>query len=102
MLVDEFWLAICRVMRNGAMTCTSGRIGKKMPKMGLPAAHGPTNSTKTTEERAQDSISEVTMTLYNPLTLIGMSTAFLMFLWSMKSRVMIMSVRRRLSAKEIE
>ena len=51
---------------------------------------------------AQDSISDVTMTLYNPLTLTGAFMAFLMFLWSRKSRVTIMRVRRMLSVKEIE
>ena len=51
---------------------------------------------------AQDPISDVTMNLYSPLTLIGAFVAFLIFLWSRKSRATIMSVRRMLSVKEIE
>lgn len=71
-------------------------------KIGLPEAHNPTNSRKTTEYRAYDSTRVVTIALYNPLTLTRAFIAFRMRLLSMKSHPMIMNVRRTTRVKEIE
>ena len=51
---------------------------------------------------AEDSMSMVTMALYNPVAPEGASMAVRIFLLCKTSRITIMSVRRMLSEREME
>ena len=62
--------------------------------------HDTKHSSKEIVKRAEDSISVVAMTVYNPLALVRVPIAFWMFLLCRMSRVAIIVVRRRLSTRE--
>ena len=68
--------------------------------MKLLVAHVPRNSRKLIKKRAKDSMSMVTMALYNSPAPAATPIALRMFLLCRTSRVTIMVVRRRLSEEE--
>ena len=73
----------------------------KMSEALFPALDGPRTNNEFTAYRAEDSMSMVTMTLYNPPIPVPPMEARMSLAWSI-SRMTIMRVRRTLSDNEIE
>ena len=69
---------------------------------GLLAANIPMTNNELTAKMAEDSMSMVTMVLYNPLIPVGASVVARMLLLRRMSRTIIMRVSRTLSESEIE
>ena len=73
----------------------------KMSEALFPALDGPRTNNELTAYRAEDSMSMVTMTLYNPLIPLFPVEVRTFLVWRM-SRMTIMRVRRTLSDSAIE
>ena len=73
----------------------------KMSEALFPALDGPRTNNELTAYRAEDSMSMVTMTLYNPLIPLSPVEVRMFLVWRM-SRMTIMRVRRTLSDSAIE